>query len=281
MIELLYDIIDGLGESSEHEAAVAQLKCCRTGACKTCGDVCTIKALRWKSANYTKITNLFAATNGAPVFEVRIIKPDWAREPAGLLGAGLSGIEKGTRRALDDLCLPETLAVGQMDAWWGSGQWELGTRMLIVGPSKQELYKVLVHFSSEIVAVADVAKVLTEQLDTLHFPKKLLELGASNEFVKRTHRVEYYEWLCILKAGSRIFRYGCNRYWQKLEKKARPVQEKIRKGHPPPRWLERYQYGNHPRGCQCIPCGGPGLHYNRPPRRRASKAESKRYLDDL
>jgi hypothetical protein len=282
MIETVQrDIIEGLGKRSERKALARRLALCQTGTCNACGDACAINARRWKNANFTKIANLFAATDGASVFEVRIQKQDWSRQAAHLVGAVLSGIEKGTRRALDDLRLPGTLAVGQMDAWWVQSRWVLGTRMLIVGPSKQELYKVLARFSCEVAEVADVAKVLTEQLETLHFPKKLRALSVSNEFVKRTRRVEYYEWLYTLKAGSRIFRYGCNRYWQKLEKRARPMQVKVKKGHPLPRWLERYQYGNHPRDCQCVPCGGPGLHYNRPPTRRASKAESKRYFDDV
>lgn len=216
-----------------------------------------------------------------PLFEFRIKRQEWARRRTHLIGVSLLGIEKGIRRVFDALRAPGTVAVGQMDAWWGAGQWEVGARLLIVGPSEQELRNIPAHFAKEIVEVSDLAKVLGEQLDTLQLPKTLLPLEISNEMPNQKRRVEYYRWLCTLKAGSRVFRYGCNRYFQKLEKKERPVREKPRKKRSLPRCLERFQYGNHPPDCQCIPCGGPGLRYNQSLKSKASKAQLKRYLDDL
>ena len=45
-----------------------------------------------------------------------------------------------------------------------------------------------------------------------------------------------------LAPGSRIFRYGCDRYFNRLKKTARPIHSKVKKGHPSPFWLGRWQF---------------------------------------
>jgi hypothetical protein len=277
------DIIDGLSESLKHAAIVRRLKRCQTGACKTCGDVCAIKGCCWKGANFAAIVSLFESINGAPVFDVRVTREEWVQPRGSLAGAGLAKIEKGIRRAFDDFRSPRTVAVGQMDAWWDRSRWEIGARFLVIGPPKQALFGFSWKFRTEIIEVADIAKTLAEILDAVHLPKLHPLLVDGGELPNRKRRAEYYRWLCTLKPGSRVFRYGCNRYFQKLEKKERPVRERPKEAHPWPRWLEPFQFGNHAPRCLCIPCGGPGLHFNRPSivKRRVPKAEVKRYFDDV
>lgn len=276
------DIVDRLGDRSEYEAVVRQLKRCQIGACRRCADVCAVKGHRWKNANLPAIVALFDSSDGARVLDVRVRRHEWAGRRGHLGGVSLIGIEKGARRALDALRSPATVAVGQMDAWWNTCQWEVGIRFLIVGSSEQELRETFAKFAIEIREVSNVKMVLQEQWETIHFPKRLLSLEVANDLPNRKRRAEFYRWLCTLDAGSRVFRYGCNRYFQKLKKELRPVLlAKPTKKRSLPRCLERFQYGNHPPNCQCIPCGGPGLRYNQSSQSKASKAKLKRYFDDL
>ena len=258
------NIIDGLNESLEHAAIVRQLKRCQTGACKICGDVCAIKGCRWKSKNFAAIVSLFESISGVPSFDVRLTREEWVQPRGDLAGAGLAKIEKGIRRALDDLRSPRTVAVGQMDAWWDRSRWEIGARFLVIGPPDQALFGFSRKFCTEITEVADIAKTLARLLDTFQLPKLHPLLVDGDELPNRKRRAEYYRWLCTLKPGVRVFRYGCNRYFHKLEKKERPVREQPKKAHPWPHWLKPFQFGNHNPSCLCIACSGPGLHYNRP-----------------
>jgi hypothetical protein len=49
-----------------------------------------------------------------------------------------------------------------------------------------------------------------------------------------------------LSAGSRAFRYGCDRYFNHFNKPKRQVVTKRKKGLPYPPVLERCMFGNHP-----------------------------------
>jgi hypothetical protein len=55
------------------------------------------------------------------------------------------------------------------------------------------------------------------------------------------HLREYSEWVRTLTSSTLLFRYGCDRYWNKLAKARRTL--KPRKKHPCPYWLEPFWFG--------------------------------------
>jgi hypothetical protein len=48
---------------------------------------------------------------------------------------------------------------------------------------------------------------------------------------------EFYRWLLGLTPDARMIRYGCDRYFNKLEKQPRMLEPKVRKKRPYPYWL--------------------------------------------
>jgi hypothetical protein len=151
-----------------------------------------------------------------------------------------------------------------LDAWYGWQQWELGAQFLIAGPSKSELFEAFSFgVTLQIEEVSDVGNAAKALLIAGHRAKFLPPYDALEPEPKSRRRGEYYAWLVGLPVGSRLFRYGCDRYFHPLKKSKRPVVAAPKKGHPYPRWLEKFMFGNHHLNCQCIACGGLGLNYVR------------------
>jgi hypothetical protein len=241
---------------------VAQLvSSCSSGDCTECGDVCPAKAVRSRRQNLPAIENLFSTGSSDVIWEVRLTNERWSHRRGELSRASLLAIEKCLRRALDNLGQHGTVAVGVMDAWYGWQQWELGAQFLIAGPSKSELFGAFSFgVTLQIKKVRDADKVAKALLIASHRAKSLPPYDALEPEPKSQRRGEYYAWLVGCPAGSRLFRYGCDRYFNPLKKSKRPVLAEPKKNHPYPRWLEKCMFGNHPIGCQCIPCGGLGLN---------------------
>jgi hypothetical protein len=79
----------------------------------------------------------------------------------------------------------------------------------------------------------------------------------------KAQRREFYRWLLGLSPGARIIRYGCDRYFNKLEKRSRPIRAKIKKKRPYPYWLQHYFFGSFER------------------EQRDSQRAKERYLNEL
>ena len=66
----------------------------------------------------------------------------------------------------------------------------------------------------------------------------------------KAQRREFYRWLLGMKPDARIIRYGCDRYFNKLEKRARPIRPKVKKKRPYPYWLQPGSYEREQRDSQ-------------------------------
>jgi hypothetical protein len=249
-------------ERRSGDRRVARLvSACSSDDCNDCGDVCPRKAARWRRQNLPAIQALFSASSSMTVWHVQLTHELWARKPGDLSSASHEAIEKYLRRALDELRQPAIVAVGVIDAWYGWQQWELGAEFLVAGPSKSELFDAFSKgVTLEIKKVTDAGEAASAVLVAAHRAKLLPPLDALEPAPKPRHRGEYYAWLASCPARSRLFRYGCDRYYSRLTKEPRPPKNKVKKGHPYPYWLENFMFGNHPADCLCTACGGPGTY---------------------
>ena len=163
-------------------------------------------------------------------------------------------MSKTLRRALDNLHEPSIRAVGAIDAHWRGNDWFLGAEVIISAPigivsasDKQDFQ------AATPIAALDVDAGLQHLFEPLSYCKIFGCTEADWTSVPPKIRREYYCWLAGLTPGSRIVRYGCDRYFNPLQKQSH-WKPTIKKGRPYPRWLVPYQYGSHPDACECPIC---------------------------
>lgn len=252
-LDLQRDIAARLTHRRDTRSIGPVLLACRTGGCDKCGDVCPIKAGRWVASNTPAIERALVTGQGVPVWKVMITRDRWVRAPDDLAHVSVGAIEKAIRRSLDALRQPSTIAVGIIDAWLGWRRWEVGAILLIAGPSKSELFDTFPLSAMQIDEVTDLGPAVADLFRSGHTPKRMPPFDADGELPGTKRRGEYYSWLAGLTPGSRIFRYGCDRYFNPLQKQSH-WKPTIKKGHPRPRWLEPYQYGTHGMMCDCWIC---------------------------
>jgi hypothetical protein len=71
---------------------------------------------------------------------------------------------------------------------------------------------------------------------------------------RRAQRTEYYRWLLRLGVADRMIRYGCDGYFRPVDKPPRVKKPTVKRGHPNPIWLRRWQFGSHDGNCDCFRC---------------------------
>jgi hypothetical protein len=254
---------------------------CRQGLCERCGDVCPVKANRWADESITKLVNLLDRSGSEPLLKLRYTKESWSRRSGELALPGLSlyekqerradhqlvfpstgGVVKALRRALDKLNDPRVVAIGMTDAWFGYKDWKIGGSLIMVGVIKSALYDAFPGGDILIEPVSDTRESLLALFARSRRPKLLPPLDAVQKMPRPRQR-EYLAWLADMTANERLFRYGCDRYFNRLAKIRRPGRVIEKKGHPNPHWLEGYKFNNHLNSCQCRACGGLGKYYRR------------------
>jgi hypothetical protein len=216
------DVILRLSRREGCKPIATILQACRKPSCTGCGDVCPVKAALWKATNLSVVKKLFRAKKNVSILHARITRDCWELRRGHLHEASLGAVEKFLRRSLDTLRQPATVAVGFVDAWYNHDHWEIGAELLIAGPSRSDLFNRFRGASCQIDRVPDSA---TAALDLLGSARraKLMYLLADATVPGSKRRGEYYAWLANLPFGSRVFRYGCDRYFNKLKKKNRPI----------------------------------------------------------
>jgi hypothetical protein len=252
--DLRQDIVDRLAHQPDTRSIAALLLACREGHCGKCGDVCPIKADRWTACNAPSIERALANKEATSVWKATITHNRWVRTRDDLAQVSLGAIEKAIRRSLDALRQPQTTAVGIIDAWYSWRQWEVGAKLLIAGPSKSELFDAFPSATLQLDKVTDLGPVLADLLQSGRTAKRAPPFDADGEVPGTKRRGEYYAWLTRLTPGSRIIRYGCDRYFNLLKKARRPGHPNVKKGHPSPTWLAPHQYGSHSMSCDCWVC---------------------------
>jgi ferredoxin len=249
-----------LARRPETAVLAERLLRCRSGACGGCGDICPVRAARFYRGNQANIRRLFRGGEIQSIQRLHFSLASWSQEEGQLAEARMETIFKTLRRALNRLREPSIRAVGMVNASWGGAGWHLAANAIISGPSGIDILRAFDRAKNIIALdVRPVPDIAAEILSIFREAQSAECLSASA--IGRTTipanklRREYYCWLSGVMPGGRVFRYGCGRYFNPLEKKLswKPV---IKKGHPSPRWLVRYQYGSHPYGCDCRICQG-------------------------
>jgi hypothetical protein len=228
---------------------------CATGDCDGCGDVCPSKAGRWQCRNLPAVEELLSHRLKDVSWNVLITSERWARPPHDLRLSSICAIEKALRRSLDRLRLPSTIAVGMIDAWYGHRRWERGARILIGGPSKSEVLNVFpADVALQIDPIQDLGETAKALFAAAQRAKHLPPFDAVASEPGSRRRGEYYAWLAHCPGGSRVFRYGCDRYFNPLKKPPRQEHLEPKRGHPYPHWLVAHQFGAHGMRCTCKRC---------------------------
>jgi len=254
---------------------------CRDGDCRECGDLCPVKAANWVKGYVPRIAALLVEVDSKHLFHVRHTREEWARgngelaspglslyekqrrrAEGGAVYAGLGGVTKSIRRGLDSLNDPRMVAIGAIDAWRGYDRWLVGGSLIVAGVERSIIYDVLPGGGLLIEPVTDLRKTLRAWFARSRVPKLMPPFDAVLKLSVK-QRSEYLGWLAGMEPNQRLFRYGCDRYFNRLPKVRRITRPKVRKPRPYPRQLIPYMFGNHPHNCQCRACGGLGK-YGRP-----------------
>jgi hypothetical protein len=225
-----------------------------------CAEACWFGTRARRIREIPAIHQLFAKSKG-PIHVVQIVRGAWER-PFNQLGrVSIAAAKQLNRRAFDDLYSSDIVAVGIFKiliALEGSGpRWVPEIHEIVAGPTKSELYTAFKNTRPGNLDFIRVDRVenLAEAISSVL--KRDLE-GRAGTSPKRSHRAEFYRWLLRVPVGTRIVRYGCDRYFNKLLKQPRPRPVKIPKKRPRPRWLEPSMYGSHSKGCTCRICSNAG-----------------------
>jgi hypothetical protein len=256
---LQQDIANALAHAESFRPLGRRVKKCQKATCHRCGDVCPIRAARTFESISDRLNRLLDPDAGFEVREFVIRRSTWCRPKGELSHTILGSIFKTLRRALDSLERPSLVAVGTVDAWWNVDEWQVGAKVVAAIPAGVDLYRAFDHTREiegpfRIKKVPDAREAVSRLFMEAQLPKCATAAGCG-ELPKRSVRGDYYAWLAGLAPGSRIFRYGCDRYFNLLKKEARPVQQKIKKGHPDPTpWLRPWQYHLHDDSCRCWMC---------------------------
>jgi hypothetical protein len=270
-------IVGQLRQEARFSMLAKRINRCRKGLCGRCGDLCPVKAGRWAGGNVPKVVDLLTSRRPGP-FLLRYTRGVWARKDGKLALASPSngqqlrwatinepiltsqaGVEKAFRRAFDNLNEPNVVAVGMTDAWYGHERWEIGASLIVAGVAERRLYEVFPDGFLVITPISDVSKLLHKLLADSRRAKRTPVMSLIAGMPKRRQR-EYFAWLAGMKPNRRLFRYGCDRYFNRLEKTKKVSQTGPEKPHPFPFWLQHHWFGYHHRGCLCRACGGPGKH---------------------
>ena len=187
-----------------------------------------------------------------------IIRGVWARPIGDLHKVSIAAATELNRRALNTVHIPELVAFGtfkvSLAPEYVEPHWICEIHEIVAGAAKRDLEKAfLVRDSREEkydshVGITEVEKIGQAISDVLKADLR----GWQHPFwpdgspakPRKTHREEFYEWLLSLSFGERMIRYGCDRYFNRLHKKPRTIQPKIRKPRRYPVWLIPHMFGN-------------------------------------
>jgi hypothetical protein len=201
------------------------------------------------------ISKLFKESDG-PLHEVRLIRGAWISPFGSLCDINIRLIRKWSARALDRLFIPSLVGVGLVKPYvapdYLNGFWMWEIHEIIAGAEKANLEKVLSlgrqHCAGiqrlSVREVSDlpktISRVFQRELEQWEDPWPCSIVCPDP---KKPQRREFYEWLLALRAGARLIRYGCDKYFSKLTKKQRTFRVAVRKPRKYPYHLKPYMFG--------------------------------------
>ena len=233
-----------------------------------CLEACCFGMCRRRLTAISAIHDLLQKCN-PPLYEVRIARGVWVRPFGKLLEASIEAAKQLSRRALDSLHDTKIVAVGAFKVAPAvpplddDERWRCEIHQLVAGVKKEDLEQIFSARRDRGEIRSTQGKVLNHLMIT-----EIHELGPTiSEVIRqdirgwrhpwqdeldparptKAQRREFYSWLIGLSPDARIFRYGCDQYFRKLEKKPRPIRAKVHKKRPYPYWLQRYLFGSHSR----------------------------------
>jgi hypothetical protein len=190
-----------------------------------------------------RLQQLFAQAD-RPVVALRAAHPSWNVPYGKLARFSVPAAQKMTRRGFDSLFNPNLVAVGIFRIFAGQESYLVELHQIVAGASGPELERAF--YDARAKPVENVGRAIHSLLhDSLQTRGPSVgwrtlqpseKLGSSSE-----HWPEYLGWV---KAHFRslVFRYGCDRYLNKLHKEPRPNVPKVKKGHPYPHWLKPFWF---------------------------------------
>ena len=231
---------------------------CTTGHCAgaKCVEVCAFADWRRRLLEIPAAYKLMKKTDG-PVYEVRVVRGIWARPIGDLHDVSIAAAKQLNRRALDSMCNPELVAGGTFKVSLApeclEPHWICEIHEIIVGAQKDDLEKAFsINGSREkydsflgITKVKNIGQTISDVLraDLQGWQHPLWPDGSPAK-PKKAHREEFCQWLLSVRFGERMIRYGCDRYFNRLNKKPRTIRPKIRKPRRYPVWLIPHMFGN-------------------------------------
>jgi hypothetical protein len=197
-----------------------------------------------RKINPNRLHRLFAES-GRPIVAIRVRHPSW-RVPHGKLARfSIPAAQKLTRRSLDSLLRPKLMAAGVFKVVTGPAYYQIELHLIVAGASAATLERTFYD--------TEPAKVTTLRQAIHHFLIGTVQkpAGLGGWETVRLHAEldpsceQWPEYVGWLRQHFRrlVFRYGCDRYWNRLNKPPRQVRSKAAKKHPYPYWLERFWFG--------------------------------------
>jgi hypothetical protein len=235
--------------------ALARCTADHCGSAK-CVEVCAFADWRRRLEEIPAAYRLLKKATG-PVHEVRVTRGVWARPIGDLHKVSIVAAKELNRRALNTVHIPELVAFGtfkvSLAPKYVEPHWICELHEIVTDAEKRDLEKAfLVRETREkydsYVRITEVGNIGQAVIDVLKADLR----GWQHPFwpdgspakPRRMHREEFYRWQLSLSFGERMIRYGCDRYFNRLNKKPRTIRPKVCKPRPYPTWLIPHMFGN-------------------------------------
>ena len=183
---------------------------------------------------------------GAPIVALRIRHLSWIVPSGRLQSFSISAAQKLVRRGLDSLFQPSMVALGRFKIFVRQSEYLIELHLVVAGATRIKLERAF--HDARAAPIKSIRRAIENMLNgRLQIPDSFgawKTLIAYGEELDPSHEqwLEYIAWL-RKHSGRLLFRYGCDRHWNKLNKYPRRMQSKVKKGHPDPHWLEPFQFG--------------------------------------
>jgi hypothetical protein len=247
------DLLQRLERSSVDRDRYEGLADCSTSGCgrKDCMEGCFFGAFRRRLQQVPAALRLLE--NARPPFhEVRVSRALWSRPFGQLNEAGIAAARQLNRRALDSLYDCGIVAVGSFKVApsppHDTKRWICEIHQVIAGAQKEELERAL----STRRYRGEIRTKLLEPFEDYLRVKEIHDLGPTVSEILRCDLSGWqHPWRHEIppeRPRARLIRYGCDRYFQKLEKEPRtPPPPKVRRKRPYPFWLYKHFFGSNER----------------------------------
>ncbi len=203
------------------------------------------RAIFKKALDASRVQRLFDQAGG-PLISLRIRHLSWIIPVGQLKRFSILAAQKLVRRGLDSLFEPNMVAVGRFKVFVRPSEYAIELHLVVAGTSGIKLQRA---FDDAMAAEAGnvrraIDNMLTGRQEVRISFHAWKALNAYGEALDPSYE-QWPEYIGCLRKHSRslVFRYGCDRYLNKLKKQRHLKHVKARKGHPDPYWLEPFQFG--------------------------------------